>query len=333
MKEFLKRKNVLFSFKKYGTESLTYMALGLFSTLIIGLILKQLGALTNISLITELGETASSLAGAGIGVSVSFSLQSPPLVLFSNLIVGSVGYKYGGPVGALICSIIASEIGKMVSKETKVDIIITPLVTIVIGGILAYYLGFPISLIMQYISSFIERTTQLLPLLMGVVTGISMGMILTLPISSAGIGISLGLTGLSAGAACAGCSAQMVGFAVASYRENKLNGLISQGIGTSMLQISNIVKNPKIWIPPTIASGICGGLSTTIFKLENTPYGSGMGTSGLVGQLGTIEAMGYSNALLIKILLLHFILPAIITLVICEFMRKKDFIKFDDMKI
>lgn len=333
MKEFLQRKNVMFSFKKYGTDSLSYMALGLFSTLIIGLILSQIGDLTNIEFLTELGDTASSLAGAGIGISVAYSLQAPPLVLFSNLIVGDIGYTYGGPMGALLASIIATEIGKIVSKETKVDIIVTPFVTIIVGGVFAYYLGFPISAVMAWISAFIETTTKLLPLLMGVLTGISMGMILTLPISSAGIGISLGLTGLSAGAACAGCSAQMVGFAVSSYRENKLNGLISQGIGTSMLQISNIVKNPRIWIPPTIASGICGGLSTTLFKLENTPYGSGMGTSGLVGQLGAAEAMGYSNELLIKVVILNFILPAIISLVVCEYMRKRNYIKFGDMTI
>ncbi|MFV0503166.1 MAG: PTS transporter subunit IIC [Lachnospirales bacterium] len=333
MKSFLKRKEVVISMKKYGTESLSFMALGLFSTLIIGLIFNQLGELLSFQAFLKLGSTATALSGAGIGISVAYSLKAPPLVLFSTLIGGALGYEYGGPIGAFVSSIFASEIGKLISKETKVDIIITPMVTIITGGLVAYYLGAPISALMTFISTFIERATELMPLVMGMAIGASIGMILTLPISSAGICISLGISGLSAGAACAGCCAQMVGFAVASYKENGINGLLSQGIGTSMLQISNIVKNPKIWIAPTIASAICGGLSTTVFKMTNTAYGAGMGTAGLVGQFGTLEAMGNTPQVIFKILILQIILPAIITLFISSVLRKKGYIKLNDMKI
>lgn len=330
---FLKRKNIEISIKRYGIDALGAMALGLFASLIVGLILKVLGEKLGIAPLVDYGKQAMAMMGPAIGVAVAFGLKSPPLVLFASTISGAAGAKLGGPAGAFIAAVIGAEFGKLVSKETKVDIIVTPAVTIILGVLAGTIVGQPIATFMEWIGIVIMRATELAPIPMGILVSTLMGMILTLPISSAAIGIMLKLGGLAAGAATVGCSTQMVGFAVASYRENGWGGLISQGLGTSMLQIPNIVKNPRIWIPPTLASAILGPLATTILPMENIPIGSGMGTAGLVGQFGVIEAMGLSGSVIFKIVLLHFILPAIVTLIISEFMRKKNWIKFGDMKL
>lgn len=330
---FFKRKNIEFSIKRYGIDALGAMALGLFSSLIVGLILKVIGEQTGIALLVTFGQKAMAMTGPAIGVAVAHGLGAPPLVLFASTITGMAGNELGGPVGAFIAAVLGAEFGKMVSKETKVDIIVTPAVTILVGVAAGVTIGPPIAEFLKWVGYIIMMATELAPIPMGILVSALMGVILTLPISSAALSIMLVLSGPAAGAATVGCATQMIGFAVASYRENGMGGLISQGLGTSMLQVPNIVKNPMIWIPPTLASAILGPLATTILPMSNIPAGAGMGTSGLVGQFGTIEAMGLSAGVLMKIGLLHFILPAIVTLVISEFMRKKGWIKFNDMKL
>lgn len=330
---FLKRKNIEFSLKRYGIDALGAMALGLFASLIVGLILKVLGEQLGLSFLVDFGKQAMAMMGPAIGVAVAYGLQAPPLVLFASTITGMAGATLGGPAGCFVAAVVGAEFGKLVSKETKVDIIVTPVVTILIGIAIAKFVGPGINSFMVALGNLIMRATELRPIPMGILVSVLMGLALTAPISSAALAIMLKLGGLAAGAATVGCSAQMIGFAVASYRENGWGGLVSQGLGTSMLQIPNIVKNPLIWIPPTISSAILGPLATTVFKMENVPAGAGMGTSGLVGQFGTIEAMGASAGVLMEMALLHVILPAILTLLISEFMRKKGWIKFGDMKL
>lgn len=331
--------------KNYFVKVLNGMALGLFASLLIGLIIKQLGGLLNIESMVLMGETAQMLMGPAIGAAVSYSIGAPPLAIFASVITGALGagtisfqegaaiMKVGEPVGAFIAALVGAEFGKLIGGKTKVDIVLVPLLTILVGGVVGKYIGPPISSFMALIGNGINLATELQPIPMGIIVSVSMGLILTLPISSAAVAISLGLSGLAAGASTVGCSAQMVGFAIASYRENGFGGFLAQGIGTSMLQISNIIKNPRIWIPPIIASAILGPISTVIFKMESNLMGAGMGTSGLVGQFATIETMGYSSETLISMGLLHFVFPAILTLAISEWMRKKDYIKFGDMKL
>lgn len=333
IKNFLIRKNIKISVKRYAIEALGAMSLGLFSSLIIGLIIKVIGDYSHIPIITEVGLKAMSVVGAAIGISVAYGLQAPPLVLFSSTAVGMAGNEFGSIAGAFVSSVIGAEFGKMISKETKVDIIVTPLFTIVIGVVIAKLIGPYVNYLMIFIGNVIMYATDLLPIPMGIIVSVVMGMVLTLPISSAALAIMLNISGLAAGAATIGCSCQMIGFAVCSLKENGIGGLVSQGLGTSMLQMPNIVKNPKIWIPPTLASAILGPIGTTVLKMENIASGAGMGTSGLVGQVGTIEAMGASSDVFIKIALLHFILPAVLSLIISEIMYKKGFIKKGDMKL
>lgn len=330
---FLKRKNIEFSLKRYGIEALGAMALGLFASLIVGLILKTLGDKIGIAFLTDYGARAMAMTGPAIGVAVAFGLKAPPLVLFSSVITGMAGNAAGGPAGCFVAAVIGAEFGKMVSKETKVDIIVTPVVTIIAGVATGLLVGPAIGKFMVWLGVVIMKATELQPIPMGILVAVIVGMVLTAPISSAALCIMLKLGGLAAGAATVGCCAQMVGFAVASYRENGWGGLVSQGLGTSMLQVPNIVKNPLIWIPPTLASAIIGPFATTIFKMTNVPEGAGMGTSGIVGQFGTVAAMGFSGAVIMKILILHVIAPAVVTLAISEFMRKKGWIKFGDMKL
>lgn len=333
IKNFLIRKNIKISVKRYAIEALGAMSLGLFSSLIIGLIIKVIGDYSHIPIITEVGLKAMSVVGAAIGISVAYGLQAPPLVLFSSAAVGMAGNEFGSIAGAFVSSVIGAEFGKMISKETKVDIIVTPLFTIVIGVVIAKLIGPYVNYLMIFIGNVIMYATDLLPIPMGIIVSVVMGMVLTLPISSAALAIMLNISGLAAGAATIGCSCQMIGFAVCSLKENGIGGLVSQGLGTSMLQMPNIVKNPKIWIPPTLASAILGPIGTTVLKMENIASGAGMGTSGLVGQVGTIETMGASSDVFIKIALLHFILPAVLSLIISEIMYKKGFIKKGDMKL
>ena len=333
IRTFLQRQNIQLSLKRYAIDALNFMALGLFSTLIIGLFLKNIGVWAVLPWLIEAGSQAQAAMGAAIGVGVAYALQAPPLVLLSSTITGLAGAALGGPVGCFLAAAFGAEFGKLVSKITVVDIIVTPAVTICVGIAVAQLLGSPISALMNQIGGFIMWSVELQPLLMGMVVSVVMGIILTLPISSAAIAISLSLSGLAAGAATVGCCCQMIGFATMSFRENRWGGLLSQGLGTSMLQMPNIVRNPKIWLPPIMASAVLGPLSTLAFQMSNIPSGAGMGTSGLVGQIGTIEAMGDSSQIWLMILLLHFILPALLTLLIAAVFRRKGWIKTGDLSL
>ncbi|HZJ82821.1 MAG TPA: PTS sugar transporter subunit IIC [Clostridia bacterium] len=327
--------------KRYGLDAFSAMALGLFSSLIIGLILSQISRIPGLGFINEFAEILSAqspVVGAAIGVAVAWGLKADPLVLFSAAATGAFGYSYmgAGPMGAFIATVIGSELGNLIAGKTKADIVLVPSLTIVAGGLAGKFIGPYISSFMIWLGHIINTATTLHPLPMGVLVSSSMGMILTAPISSAAVAISMQMSGLAAGAATVGCSTQMIGFAVASYRENKFGGLVAQGLGTSMLQVSNIIRNPQIWIPATLSSAILGPLSTVVFKMQGTPLGAGMGTSGLVGQFATwdaMEGMIPTWALLINIALLHFILPALLTLFFSEFMRKKGWIAPGDMKL
>lgn len=339
-------------------EGLTGMAHGLFATLIIGTIIQQIGTLIGGSignLIFEIGKVAAALTGAGIGVGVAYRFKESSLVVLSAATAGMVGafaskilagavfvegvIQFAGPgepLGAFLAAYVAIEVGHLVSGRTKVDIIVTPLVTIGAGSAVGLILGPPISKFMTMLGEMINWGTEQQPFLMGIIVSVLMGMILTLPISSAALGVILNLSGLAAGAATVGCCCNMVGFAVASYRENKMGGLLAQGIGTSMLQVPNIVKKPVIWLPAIISSAILGPIGTMVLHMTNNATGSGMGTAGLVGQIMTWQTMTVTEApaiVLVKILLIHIILPAIVTLIISEFMRKKKWIKYGDMKL
>ena len=338
IKEFAKDKNIEISVQRYLIDALSYMALGLFASLLIGTIFNTLGDKLHITLFTEvINPLAKQVTGPAIAVAIAYGLQAPPLVMFSCALVGACGNELGGPVGAFISTVFAVEFGKIVSKETKIDILITPAVTILVGLFGAQFTGLAVSTFMTSFGNLIMKATEMQPIFMGALVAVLVGIALTLPISSAAICIMLELGGLAGGAATVGCCCQMVGFAIMSFKENGMGGLFAQGIGTSMLQMSNIIKNWKIWIPPTLASAIIGPLSTTIFKMENIPIGSGMGTCGLVGQFGTITAMesaGKGGTMMwVGILLLNFILPAIITLIISNFMRRKKLIKPGDLKL
>lgn len=319
------------------------MALGLFSSLIIGLILKQIGDLTGWSALSVFGKTAQLLMGPSIGAAVAHALGAGPLVIFASMVSGSVGagsiqwvektatIGIGEPVGAFVAALIGAEVGRRIQGKTKVDIVLVPALTILSGALAGKMIAPFVSVMMKTIGELLNRATELQPVPMGIVLAVSMGIILTLPISSAALSIALGLDGLAAGAALVGCCCQMIGFAVISYRENRWGGLIAQGLGTSMIQIPNIIRNPKIWIPSIVASALLGPISTVVFKMEADSIGAGMGTSGLVGQFSTIGAMG--TASVGSIVIMHFLLPAIITLLISEWMRKKNHIKYGDMKL
>jgi len=323
----------------YFVSVFNFMAQGLFASLIVGLILEQLGRLTNLGLLTSFGQMAKLLMGPAIGVAVAAGINAQPLVIFASAVSGAIGagsislpagtLQIGEPVGALIAALAGAETGRRLAGRTRVDIVILPASVIVVGGLVGVCVGPPVAWLMKSLGAIINRATLLHPIPMGIIVSTIMGMILTLPISSAAIAISLGLEGLAAGAATVGCCAQMVGFAVASYRENGPGGLIAQGLGTSMLQMPNIIKNPRIWIPPTLTSAILGPLATRVFHMENTPVGAGMGTSGLVGQIGTIAAMG--PRAIPSIILLHFLLPALLTLVFANWLRRRGWIKAGDM--
>jgi uncharacterized membrane protein len=333
-KEFLKKKDVNISAKAYFLDALGAMAFGLFASLLMGTIFTTLGDKLNLPILLEIAKYAKQATGAAIGVAIAFSLKAPSLVLFSATVCGIAGNALGGPVGAYIAAVISTELGKIVSKETKIDILVTPSVVIISGVLLAMFVGPGINAFMEAFGRFIENATELRPFLMGIIVSVSVGMALTLPISSAALCIAIGLSGIAAGAATAGCCAQMVGFAVMSFKENRWGGLISQGIGTSMLQMPNIIKNPLTWIPPTLAAAITGPISTCVFQLENVPIGAGMGTCGLVGPFGIITAMPEGGTKMwIGILLVCFILPAALTWIFGEIFRKMGWIKEGDLLI
>lgn len=339
-------------------EGLSAMAQGLFATLIIGTIIQQIGTIIggNIgNLMVVIAKVTSSLTGAGIGVAIAYRYKESPLVTFSAATAGMVGAFAskilagtvfadgvivlagpGEPLGAFLAAYVAIEAGHLISGKTKIDIIVTPLVTIASGSVVGLLVGPPISSFMTDLGELINWGTEQQPFLMGMVVSVLMGMILTLPISSAALAIILNMSGLAAGAATVGCCCNMVGFAVASYRENKVGGLLAQGLGTSMLQVANIVKKPIIWLPAIISSAILGPVGTMVFHMKSNATGAGMGTAGLVGQIATWQTMVESESagiVLVKILVIQIILPAIVTLGISEFMRKKGLIKFGDMKL
>lgn len=339
-------------------DGLTGMAQGLFATLIVGTIIQQIGNLVGGQtgeMIFLLGKVAAAMTGAGIGVGVACKLKGSPLVVVSSAIAGMIGAFSsklltgavlvegaivlagpGEPLGAFLAAYAAIELGNLVSGKTKVDILVTPIVCISAGSVVGLILGPPISKFMMALGGMINWGTEQQPFIMGIVVSVLMGMILTLPISSAALGVILNLGGLAAGAATVGCCCNMVGFAVASYRENKLGGLVAQGIGTSMLQVPNIVRKPAIWIPAIVSSAVLGPVSTMVLHMTNNATGSGMGTAGLVGQIMTMETMSAVEdpiIVLIKILVIQILLPAAITLMVSEFMRKKGWIEFGDMKL
>lgn len=342
MRDFLQRKGVSLSAREYIITALSYMALGLFSSLIIGLIIKTVGEQLVIYIsagladaLIEMGSFAmeDKIMGGAIGVAIAYGLKAPPLVLFSSLFAGAFGAELGGPAGSYISVLIAVEFGKIVYKETRIDIIITPLVTIVIGFVVGSFIGPPINTAMVWFGEVINWSTEQQPFIMGILVAVLMGWALTAPISAAAIAIMLSLDGLAAGAATIGCAAQMVGFAVSSYRDNGFGGFLAQGLGTSMLQVANIIKKPIIIVPPTIAGIVLAPIATVWLELTNNASGAGMGTSGFVGQIMTFESMGFSMEVFWSILFLHMVAPAVISLLISEWFRKKGWIKPGDMKI
>jgi len=341
VKKFLTRKDIVITPQRYLVEALGAMAQGLFASLLIGTIIKTLGQQTGLEALVELGGYASAMSGPAMACAIGWALHTPPLVLFSLITVGYSANALGGAGGPLV----ASELGKAVSKETKVDILVTPLVTILTGVGLSMLIAAPIGAAASKVGTLIMWATEQAPLVMGIVVSVVVGVALTLPISSAAICAALGLTGLAGGAAVAGCCAQMVGFAVMSFKENGLGGLVSQGLGTSMLQMGNIVKNPRIWIAPTLASAITGPLATCLFHLEmnGAAVSSGMGTCGLVGQIGVYTgwvndvAAGVKAAITpmdwIGLVLICFVLPAVLSVVFCEIERRMGWIKDGDLKL
>ncbi|MDY3765045.1 MAG: PTS sugar transporter subunit IIC [Candidatus Ventricola sp.] len=359
IKVFLARKGVVCSFRQYGVDALGAMAQGLFCTLLVGTILNTLGQQLHIGFLTApvvsvgtasytVGGLASAMVGPGIAVAIGTALHCPPLVLFSLIPVGFAANAMGGaggPLAVYAVTIIAAELGKLVSKETRIDILVTPCVTVIAGIAVAQLIAAPIGTAARAVGLAIMWATELQPFFMGVLVSALIGIALTLPISSAAICAAFGLTGLAGGAAVAGCCAQMVGFAVMSFKENRWGGLVAQGVGTSMLQMPNILKNPRIWIPPTLASMITGPLATCVFKLQmnGSPVSSGMGTCGFVGQIGVYTgwvsdiAAGTKAAITpmdwIGLVLICFILPAVLSMFFCRVLEKRGWIREGDMKL
>jgi len=343
VKDFLKRKDIEFSAKRYFIDALGAMAQGLFASLLIGTILTTIGQQFKLDVLVQVGNHAKGVQGCAMAIAIGYALKCPPLVSFSLAAVGFAANAIGGAGGAfavLIVTIVAAELGKMVSKETKLDILVTPIVTICSGVLLAMLIAEPIGKGASAVGSFIMWATDLQPFWMGIIVAVVVGIALTLPISSAAICAGIGLTGLAGGAALAGCCAQMVGFAVMSFKENRWGGLLAQGVGTSMLQMGNIVKNPRIWIPPILTSAIMGPISTCVFKLQmnGDAVASGMGTCGFVGQIGMYTGWvkdGIAGQALpwIGMLLTHIVLPAIICWAISLIFRKINWIKQNDLKL
>ncbi len=342
LKAFLQRKDIVISVDRYLIKALSAMAQGLFASLLAGVIIETLGGLMvdhiSVSFISQIGAFlvqvgafAKTMMGPAIGVAVAYGLGAPPLVLFASIITGAAGASFGGPAGAFFAAVIGAEFGKMVSKETKLDIMVTPMVTFIMGFIVAYFLCPYIQTFMIWLGDVIKWATVQQPLIMGIVVATIVGLALTAPISSAALCIMIGLDGLAGGAATAGCCAQMIGFAVMSFKANGWGGFFAQGLGTSMLQVPNIIKHPMILIPPTVAGMITGPLAITVWHMENLAVGSGMGTAGLVGSISTISAMGASGSVWLAVILLHFVLPAALTLLIAWPLRRAGLIKDEYM--
>ena len=363
LRAFLKRKDLVFSAKRYFIDAMGAMAQGLFCTLLVGTILNTIGqqfhiGFLNATIVTigtgdgavhyTIGGLCSAMVGPGMAVAIARALNAPPLVLFSLIPVGfATNYMgdAGGPLAVLFVAIVAAEIGKAVSKETKIDILVTPIVTVLVGVGFAALIAAPVGRAASAVGQAIMWATELQPFFMGIIVSVVIGVALTLPISSAAICAALGLTGLAGGAAVAGCCAQMIGFAVMSFPENRWGGLAAQGLGTSMLQMGNIVRNPRVWIPPTLASAITGPVATCLFRLEmnGAPVSSGMGTCGLVGQIGVYTgwvndiAAGTKAAITgmdwLGLVLISFVLPAVLTWLIAIPLRKWGWIKDGDLKL
>lgn len=359
LKKFLKKQNIEISAKRYFIDALGAMAQGLFCSLLIGTIINTIGTQFNISFLTKtvatisgvsytVGGLASAMSGPAMATAIGYALKCPPLVLFSLITVGFASNALGGaggPLAVFFVAVIASELGKLVSKTTKIDILVTPMVTIGVGMFFSWLIAPALGEAANWVGTVIMNATELQPFLMGIIVSVLVGMALTLPISSAAICAALSLTGLAGGAAVAGCCAQMIGFAFMSYKENKVGGLVSQGIGTSMLQMGNIVKNPRIWIPPILASAITGPIATCIFefKMNGAPVSSGMGTCGFVGQIGVYTgwvndvAAGVKDAITafdwVGMILICFVLPAVLSCVFCMLLKKIGWIKDGDMKL
>jgi len=325
-------------FKTYIVDALSFMAMGLFCSLILGLIIKQIALIPRFDFLKDIAVLLQSVpvVGGSIGMAISLGLKRAPLVTISAVAVGALGYQFGGPIGAYLATIVGIESGSLLSKRTPVDIIVTPLVAVVAGGLFAKYCCVPINEWVMSLGAVINRATMLNPFIMGVVVSVFVGCLLTLPISSAALCISIGIGGLAAGAATAGCCSQMIGFAVISYKDNGVGGLISQGLGTSMLQIGNIARKPIIWLAPTLTSAILGPVSTMWLKMTNNAAGAGMGTAGLVGPLGCWDTMVAStdhSMLFIEIISLYFIAPAVFSLFFHFIMKRIGWIKDGDMKL
>ncbi len=346
--QFLQKKNVTFSLKRYGIDALGAMAQGLFASLLIGTILDTIGTQCGVAILSQIASYAKAVTGVAMAVAIGYALKTPPLVLFSLAAVGQAANALGGaggPLAVYVVATIAAELGKIVSKETKIDILVTPIVTIGVGVLLSIWCAPYIGQAASAVGGAIMWATELQPFLMGILVSVIVGIALTLPISSAAICAALSLTGLAGGAAVAGCCAQMVGFAVMSFRENRWGGLVAQGLGTSMLQMGNIVRNPRIWIPPTLASAITGPLATCLFRLEmnGAAVSSGMGTCGMVGPIGVYSgwvadvANGVKTAITtmdwVGLALIAIILPAVLTWVFGILCRKIGWIKENDLKL
>lgn len=357
-KAFLKKQNIEISFKRYAIDAMGAMALGLFASLLIGTIVNTIANMVGVetsigSILSQMGNFAAKATGSAMAIAIGYSLKAPPLVLFTLTGVGLAANEIagaGGPLAVFIIALFATEIGKLVSKITPVDILVTPLVTLTVGVGLSLWWAPGIGAAANSVGAAIIWATDIQPFFMGIFVSVVMGIVLTLPISSAAIAAAFGLVGLAGGAAHAGCCAQMVGFAVMSYKENKIGGLIAQGLGTSMLQMPNIMRNPKIWLPPILASAITGPMATVLFKIEmnGAPISSGMGTSGLVGPIGVITgwlnpseaalshgAKAFNAGLMdyISLLLVSIVLPAILTYLIAIPFRKLNWIKENDLKL
>lgn len=321
--------------RRYFLDAMSAMALGLFASLLMGTIFGTIGKYTGLDFFNEINSYASAATGMAIGCAISAALKAHPLVVCTCAVVGSIGYGLNGagPAGAFFAVIVASEVGMLVSKKTKVDILVTPTVVLLSGFAVAKLLCPGIAFVMKALGSFINVATELRPFLMGVIISVVVGMILTLPISSAAICASIGIAGLAGGAAAVGCCCQMVGFAVISFRENRWGGVVAQGLGTSMLQMGNICRKPQVWIAPTLAAAICGPLSTMLFKLECVGVSAGMGTCGLVGPIGIVSATPNGALKWVGIVLLCVVLPAVLSLGFNEILRRIGWIKTGDMKI
>ncbi|MBO5832128.1 MAG: PTS sugar transporter subunit IIC [Alistipes sp.] len=333
-------------FKTYVVDALSYMAMGLFCSLILGLIIGQIAKIPGLDFLAEIARLLQLdlVVGGSIGMAIALGLKRDPLVTISAIAVGALGYSLGGawgdvggnPIGAYLAAIVGIQAGSLVSKRTPVDIIITPLVAVVVGGLFAKYCCVPVGEWVMSLGEVINRATTLNPFIMGIILSVSVGCILTLPISSAALCISIGLSGLAAGAATAGCCAQMIGFAVISFKENGIGGLISQGLGTSMLQIGNIARKPIIWLAPTLAGAILGPISTMVLKMTNSAAGAGMGTAGLVGPIGCWDSMSATTdhtLLLAEIIGMYFVAPALLSLMFHVIMKRLGWVKDGDMAL